>query len=54
MGLSVDQKYRDQMFENDIALKSNVFGGYTSIITGLTSGYADYKWNKVPKTNKVA
>ena len=54
MGLSVQQKYRDQMFENDIALKSNVFGGYTSIITGLTSGYADYKWNKTPSKKSFA
>lgn len=53
MGLSVQQKYRDQMFENDIAMKSNVFGGYTSIIAGLTTGYADYKWNKTPKIPKI-
>ena len=54
MGLSVQQKYRDQMFENDVALKSAVFGGYTSIITGLTSGYADYKWNKTPSKKSFA
>ena len=54
MGLRVQQKYRDQMFENDVALKAAVFGGYTSIITGLTSGYADYKWNKTPSKKSFA
>lgn len=44
MGKQVGLKYREQMFENDVATKSNVFGGYVSVITQLSNGYANYKW----------
>jgi hypothetical protein len=46
MGQHVGLKYREKIFENDLSTKSTVFGGYVSAITGLTTGYAQYKWHK--------
>ena len=51
-GKSIDQKYTDQMFENRLTSKHNEFGGYVSIISGLTSGYANYEWFKDTKPKK--
>ena len=48
-GVAIDKKYRDQMFENTLASKHNSFGGYVSIVSGLTSGYANYQWYKDEK-----
>jgi hypothetical protein len=42
MGKSVVLKYREQMFENDVATRNKVFGGWVSVGSGLTSGYAMY------------
>ena len=44
MGKSVVLKYREQMFENDVATRNKVFGGWVSIGSGLTSGYAMYDY----------
>ena len=46
MGKSVTLKYREQMFENDVATRNKVFGGWISIGSGLTSGYAMYDYYK--------
>lgn len=43
-GRLVSTKYKDQMFENQVAAKANVFGGYVSIMSGLTNGYGNYQW----------
>ena len=48
-GQLIDQKYRDQMFENYASYKSNEFGGYVSIISGLATGYGNYDWYKGSK-----
>lgn len=45
-GRLVSTKYKDQMFENQVAAKANVFGGYVSIMSGLTNGYGNYQWYK--------
>lgn len=55
MGKVVNTKYSNMMFENSLKEKDLVFGGYTSIIAGLTSGYATYKYmrgNEQPKINQ--
>ena len=44
MGKVVDLKMRDQMFENDLKTKSDVFGGWISIGDQLTSGYVMYDY----------
>tara|TARA_R100001082_G_scaffold54220_1_gene29640 strand:+ start:55 stop:504 length:450 start_codon:yes stop_codon:yes gene_type:complete len=46
MGKSVDVKYRQDMFENNYGSKQLTFGGYTSVLAGLTNGYAKYKYYK--------
>ena len=46
MGKVVDLKMRDQMFENDIKAKSEIFGGWISIGDQLSSGYAMYDYYK--------
>ena len=52
MGKSVTLKYREQMFENDVATRNKVFGGWVSIGSGLTSGYAMYDYYKGTETGK--
>ena len=49
MGKVVDLKMRDQMFENDIKAKSDIFGGWNSIGDQLSSGYAMYDYYKGTK-----
>jgi len=49
MGKSVVLKYGEQMFENDVATAGKVFGGWVSIGSGLTSGYAMYDYYKGEK-----
>ena len=46
MGKVVDLKMRDQMFENDIKAKADIFGGWISIGDQLSSGYAMYDYYK--------
>ena len=46
MSKVVDLKMRDQMFENDIKAKSEIFGGWISIGDQLSSGYAMYDYYK--------
>ena len=46
MGKAVDLKMRDQMFENDLKTKADVFGGWISIGDQLTSGYVMYDYHK--------
>ena len=44
MGKSVQVKFGQQRYENTLKDKDLTFGGYTSVIAGLTSGYAKYKY----------
>ena len=44
--------YREQMFENDVATRNKVFGGWVSIGSGLTSGYAMYDYYKGTEKGK--
>ena len=37
------------MFENYASYKSNEFGGYVSVISGLATGYGNYDWYKGSK-----
>jgi len=56
MGKVVDTKYSSMMFENRMKERDLVFGGYTSVIAELTSGYATYKYmkgNKQPSINQT-
>ena len=54
MGKNVGLKYREMAYENDLKAKSEVFGGYISAISGLTNGYALYKYHKPSKINPYA
>ena len=46
MGQSVQLKYKQSIFENNYKSKQLAFGGYTSVLAGLTNGYAQYKYYK--------
>jgi len=43
MGKQVQNKYSSMLFENQLKSKDIVFGGYTTVISELTSGYRTYK-----------
>ena len=43
-GQIVQSKYRDTIFENDLQKEAITFGGYTSAMSELTTGYAMYKY----------
>ena len=43
MGKQVQNKYGSMLFENQLKSKDIVFGGYTTVIAELTSGYRTYK-----------
>ena len=43
MGKQVQNKFGSMLFENQLKSKDIVFGGYTSVISELTSGYIKYK-----------
>jgi len=44
MGKNIQNKYTASLYENSLKDKNLVFGGYTSVIAELTTGYANYKW----------
>ena len=44
MGSNVQNKYNSQIFENNLREKQIVFGGYTSALAQLTTGYAQKKY----------
>ena len=46
MGQSVQTKYSQMAFENKLKSKDLTFGGYTSVIAGLTTGYGTAKYYK--------
>lgn len=43
MGKQVQNKFGSMLFENKLKSKDLVFGGYTSVISELTSGYLEYR-----------
>lgn len=43
MGKQVETKFGSMLFENNLKEKNMVFGGYTSVIAELTSGYRQYR-----------
>ena len=43
MGKQVQNKFGSMLFENKLKSKDLVFGGYTSVISELTSGYLQYR-----------
>ena len=43
MGKQVQNKFGSMLFENNLKSKDLVFGGYTSVISELTSGYLQYR-----------
>ena len=45
MGKNIQNKYTASLYENSLKDKNLVFGGYTSVIAELTTGYANYKWD---------
>ena len=45
-GQLVQTKFRDTVFENDLKKDAITFGGYTSAMSELTLGYAQYKYYK--------
>ena len=47
MGKNIQHKYSASLYENRLKEKNLVFGGYTSVIAELTTGYANHKWNRV-------
>lgn len=46
MGKSVQTKYSQMAFENKLKGQQLTFGGYTSVIAGLTTGYGTAKYYK--------
>ena len=44
MGKNIQNKYSASLYENRLKEKNLVFGGYTSVIAELTTGYANHKW----------
>jgi hypothetical protein len=44
MGKNIQHKYSASLYENRLKEKNLVFGGYTSVIAELTTGYANHKW----------
>ena len=46
MGKSVQTKYSQMAFENKLKGEQLTFGGYTSVIAGLTTGYGTAKYFK--------
>ena len=46
-GQLVQTKFRHTIFENDMKRDAITFGGYTSAMSELTLGYAQYKYYKV-------
>jgi Zn finger protein HypA/HybF involved in hydrogenase expression len=46
MGQSVQTKYSQMAFENKLKGQQLTFGGYTSVIAGLTTGYGTAKYYK--------
>jgi len=44
MGKSVQTKYTQMAFENRLKQQELTFGGYTSVIAGLTTGYGTAKY----------
>ena len=44
MGKNIQNKYTASLYENSLKDKNLVFGGYTSVIAELTTGYANSKW----------
>lgn len=46
MGQSVQTKYSQMAFENKLKSQDLTFGGYTSVIAGLTTGYGTAKYYK--------
>ena len=44
MGKNIQHKYSASLYENRLKEKNLVFGGYTSVIAELTSGYANHIW----------
>ena len=46
MGKSVQTKYSQMAFENKLKGEQLTFGGYTSVIAGLTTGYGTAKYYK--------
>ena len=52
MGRHVGLKYREQIFENQISTDNKVFGGWISVASGLTNGYAMYDYYKSTDSNK--
>ncbi len=45
-GKSVNVKYDQMILENKFKSEDLTFGGYTSVLAGLTTGYANYKYYK--------
>ena len=44
MGKNIQHKYSASLYENRLKDNNLVFGGYTSVIAELTTGYANHKW----------
>ena len=44
MGKNIQHKYSASLYENKLKDNNLVFGGYTSVIAELTTGYANHKW----------
>ena len=44
MASSTQNKYRQMLYENKMKDNELVFGGYTSVMAELATGYANYKW----------
>ena len=49
MGKNIDNNYTSMIAENKYKEQDLIFGGYVSVITELTTGYANYKYYKEPK-----
>lgn len=49
MGKNINNKYTSMIAENKYKEQDLIFGGYVSVITELTTGYANYKYYKEPK-----
>jgi len=44
MASSTQNKYRQMLYENKMKDNELVFGGYTSVMAELATGYANYNW----------
>ena len=44
MASSTQNKYQSMLYENQMKDNELVFGGYTSVVAELSTGYANHKW----------